>query len=125
MKIQLGNWPSNTINYDIDINILYNYQYISISNKNILNQIYEIIYADMQQGLKPYELNLGRGYINDMGFFDYYNNKKSKLSWKSFKEFLPLVIYKFEIKDNTLILNPIHYNSYNYSDIKDKIYTII
>lgn len=125
MKIQLGNWSSKTINYDINTNTLNDYEYISISNKNILNQIYEIICGDMQQGEKPYAINLGRGYINDMGFFDYYNNKKSKLSWKSFKEFLPLVKYKFEIKDNILILNPIHYNSYNYSDIKAKIYTII
>ena len=124
MKIQLGNWPYKTLNYDIDINILYNYQYINISNIDILSQIYEIICGDMQQGEKPYAINLGKGYINDMGFFDYYNNKKIKLSWKSFKEFLPLVKYKFEIKDNILILNPIHYNSYNYTEIKNKIYNI-
>lgn len=125
MKIQLGNWSYKTINYDINTNVLNDYEYISISNENILNRIYEIICDDMQQGENPYVMNLGNGYINNMGFFDYYNNKKSKLSWESFKDFLSLVKYKFEIKDDILVLNPIHYNSYSYSDIKDKIYTII
>ena len=117
--LQLKNWSFNRIQFTIDKNELDSYQYITINNINILHGIYDIIRNDMQQGEeKPYSKNLGRSIIEDMGFFDHCGNRKKLMSWKSFEEYLPCVIYKFEINGDIIKLIPLNYNSYKYSDIE-------
>ena len=72
----------------------------SEDNKKILFELYK---DDMQQGLPPDDINLGRSIIESTGYF----KVCKRHYWTTFNDFMGEIVYRYEIKEDHLELTPL------------------
>lgn len=96
------------INADISIN---SYKYIQFTHEESQKIVFNYYKEEMQQGNGIKVKNLGYEFIRLTGFYDIFPKKPS---WEKFKkEFCPIILYTFEIKDDIILLTPINVNENN------------
>ena len=106
-----GYFDIATFQVDLNNNFnFHNYKYIKFGSKNAQNIIFSFYKNEMQQGESIIAPNLGQSYIRQSGFYDFY---PKRTSWENFKHFCPLILYSFEIYNNTIWLTPININENN------------
>ncbi|MBR4854924.1 MAG: hypothetical protein IKU88_09380 [Alistipes sp.] len=108
MKFNFDGYPDICgFNLDLSVNIeLNNYKYIKFSSAISQKKVYDFYKEEMQQGNTINTPNLGWSYIKQTGFFDLYPKRSS---WSKFqKEVCPIVLYKFEVKDDIVWLRPLN-----------------
>lgn len=114
----------NLASFELDLNRnidFSNYRYVVFKSKDATNAIFNFYRIELQQCERISAENAGKLYIEQTGFYDIYPKKPS---WAKFKdEICPIIIYSFELKDNTIVLTPhnIRDNNNIYKDCCDQI----
>ena len=117
----------NLASFELDLNRnidFSNYRYVVFKSKDATNAIFNFYRIELQQCERISAENTGKLYIEQTGFYDIYPKKPS---WAKFKdEICPIIIYSFELKDNTIVLTPhnIRDNNNIYKDCCDQILTL-
>ena len=78
-------------------------EYIRFVSHENVKRLYDFYKNEMQQGEKPNGCNIGRSHIAKTGFFE-----RGYSHWNEFKSYIPRIIYRFSIIDNSLLeIDPI------------------
>lgn len=107
-----GYFDIATFQLELNKSINFNeYKYINFSSTYTQQIVYNFYKEEMQQGERINSPNLGQKYIRQCGFYDIY---PKRASWEKFKkEVCPIILYSFEIINNTIWLDPINIKENN------------
>ena len=106
MKFKFKGYNENfyfELNLDDSIKLKDN-GFIRFISDDARKKVFKFYKYEMQQSNKITEHNLGYGFIDATGFYDLYKNKRP--SWTKFEQFCPSIVYKYNVVNDSVILDP-------------------